>query len=543
MPVKTFGIYLAYGPLVDLRTEGLGRHLAEFLRASASFKDVKFVIAAPRWLRRPLEQLLENFDLEFGFFEVISPKHMSLLGILYQIRAALLGRRTQLRERIRGKGYLRAVKESLTMMTKSFILVILGSRSPFALLLVVVLGITALPILVVALAFAVAITVMAKTSAKLLPRSPIARVKRYLNRNGLFTRLSHSAYRFMCDSEASAVADEANKRRNVEAWYSPAAFWPEFNQIKAPRLMCVPDVVPIHFPVGFAIEEPNGDRRMQDFKRIEAAIEGGDRFVTYSSDVKNKTLVDRFHVDPNRVSVIPHGANRLDRLIKVTGFPDTEEATDSVSVQNFWGALSRTVNNNNATWYASKDLGFLFYASQIRPNKNIVNLLRAYNYLRRSQNLPYKLLLTGEWRESINVVRFMNENRLHNDVLFVRGLSERELAACYRLATLAVNPSLAEGGMPFTFTEAVSVGTPVIMADIPVSREIIRDVEVARRTFFDAADHRSIADAISAALADRDGLFAVQREFYDRHLVGRSWTEVVGQYIEALDNISHGQCV
>ncbi len=537
MPLKTFGIYLAYGPRIDLRAEGLGRHLAEFLRASTHFKDVRFVIAAPQWLHSPLEELFESFDLDFTTFELISPKHTSLLGLLYGLRMAIGDRKTKFRGKIYGKGYLRRAKNFISMVTKSCILAVAKSRNPFTPLLIITIGITALPLAAVVACFALVATVVVRLFAKFRPRLRIVKLTPYLNRNGLFTRIGHNAYRFMCDTEAAAVADEANKRRDIEAWYSPAAFWPEFNQIKAPRLMCVPDVVPIHFPVGFAIQE-SGDRRMQDFKRMEAAIEGGDRFVTYSSEVKNKTLVNRFHIEPDRISAIPHGANRLDQLIKISGFPDNDRATDTLSVQHFWSALSKTVNNNNATWYASKDLGFLFYASQIRPNKNIISLLRAYNDLRRSQNFPYKLLMTGEWRESDSVVRFMNENRLHNDVLFVRRLNERELASCYRLATLAVNPSLAEGGMPFTFTEAVSVGTPVIMADIPVSREIITDAEVARRTFFDALDYKGIAKAITDALTDREGLFALQRDFYDRHLVSRSWKEVVGEYVLALENVA-----
>lgn len=299
--------------------------------------------------------------------------------------------------------------------------------------------------------------------------------------------------------------------------------------------MCVPDVVPIHFSVAFAAEEPNGERRMQDFKRIESAIEGGDRFITYSEDVRDRTLARYFHVGSDRVSVIPHGANRLDHLIKVSGFRDNEEATDIFSAQHLWAALAKSANNAKAIWYTSRDLGFLFYASQIRPNKNVMTLLRAYYHLRCTQNLPYKLLMTGEWRGSQEVMDFMHDKNLHDDVLFVRGLNEKELASCYRLATLAVNPSLSEGGMPFTFTEAVSVGTPVVMADIPVSREILNEPEIASRTFFNGFDYRSLAKAIVAGLDDLDGLIELQSEFYHRKLAGRTWRKVVGEYISALD--------
>lgn len=536
-----YGIYLAYGPRVDLRTEGLGRHLAEFLKATRNFDDAKFVIAAPRWLDAPLRELLENFDLDVYDFEIFSPKRPSLLSLLYGAATAISERKKQVRRKL-GKGRLRKAKQFLYAKFRFLTFSIARSRSPLVAIAALLVAFIFAPLVLLGAALSPVVALVVRTTAKLRIGSRLTRAKRRLNSGGRLTRISHNAYRLMCDAEATAVADVANGLRDVVAWYSPTAFWPEFNKIHRPRLLCVPDVVPVHYSVAFATEEPNGDRRMHDFRRIEAAIEGGDRFITYSKEIRDGTLADRFHIDPARVEVIPHGANRLDHLVNITGFVNDDEATDTLSAQHLWGALAKTINNANARWYASKDLGFLFYASQIRPNKNVMSLLRAYHYLRRTQNLPYKLLMTGDWRESSDVAHFMNENRLHDDVLFVRGLSEKELAACYRLATLAVNPSLAEGGMPFTFTESVSVGTPALMSDIPVSREIIVDQAVADRTFFDGFDYKDIARAIRRALEDIDDLYAVQRGFYDRHLASRSWREVVSEYIGALNRsaVKHG---
>ena len=52
--MKKYGIYLAYPPKVDLRAEGLGRHLAEFLKAAQERGDVQFVIACPSWMKKSL---------------------------------------------------------------------------------------------------------------------------------------------------------------------------------------------------------------------------------------------------------------------------------------------------------------------------------------------------------------------------------------------------------------------------------------------------------------------------------------------------------
>ncbi|THV23069.1 glycosyltransferase [Peteryoungia ipomoeae] len=536
MPVKTYGIYLAYGPRVDLRSEGLGRHLAEFLAASTDFTDVKFVIAAPKWMRAPLHDLFESFDLDPEAFEIISPPRSSLIGIFYKAAISLTERRKKPRTRIAGKGRLKRLVTNIKASTKSLVIKLAKSRNPLAFVLTLASLAVAIPIAVFLGGALIAVGFSVRLFRRLRLGARLGAAKKRLNRDGYVARATHTLYRLMCDIEAESVSQAANKYRHVKAWYAPAAFWPEFNQIKAPRLMCVPDAVPIHFSVAFATEEPSPDRRLQDFRRIQDAIEGGDKFVTYSQDVKERTLVHHFHVDPSRVTVVRHGANRLEHLIKVSGFVDNEEATDILSAMHLWTALAKAVNNTKAVWYTSRDTGFLFYASQIRPNKNVMTLLKAYHFLRRTKNLPYKLLMTGEWRESADVKSFMDEMNLHEDVLFVRGLSEKELAACYRLATLAVNPSLAEGGMPFTFTESLSVGTPVVMADIAVSREIIDDAAVADRTFFDGFDYKDVARVIREALDDVDGLRALQREFYDSKLSSRSWRQVVGEYIDALES-------
>ena len=56
MSVRTYGIYLCFAPQLDLRAEGLGRHLAAFLLAAERRTDVSFVIACPSWMRATLQR-------------------------------------------------------------------------------------------------------------------------------------------------------------------------------------------------------------------------------------------------------------------------------------------------------------------------------------------------------------------------------------------------------------------------------------------------------------------------------------------------------
>jgi len=542
--MKKYGIYLAYPPTVDMRIEGLGRHLAEFLKGAQERGDTQFVIACPSWMRRSLVALFETSGIQSENLEIISPKREPLLLRLHQWFAAF---RKYRKHGGRLRRITRALKNIKTSSTTYVEKRLVGSRNIIFFILFFLL---AIPILIAGGLAGVAGTVILlfrilfKRARRSLAHHPVLR-ERMIRIHFLLNEPKHDSlasrlYRLMEDVEASLMRNLIKERKDIAAWYSPTAFWPHFNGISAPRLICVPDVVLTDFPVGFAAV--GGNRFLDNFKLLEKAIEGGEYFVTYSEDVKWRTLVDRYHADPDLVSVVPHGANRLDKLVFVSGFPDNETAATTWCRHMFKEALRKAAINTYAGIGLRGEVKFLFYASQFRPNKNIISLLKAYEYLLRRRYIGHKLVLTGHPHLLPEVNTFIEEHNLQSDVLCLYGLSERELAACYRLADLAVNPSLSEGGCPFTFTEALSVGTPVVMARIPVSEEVITDPELQELMFFDPYDWKNMAERIEWGLNNRARLLEKQKPFYEQ-LARRTWRNVVDEYIEILDRISSKQTV
>jgi glycosyltransferase involved in cell wall biosynthesis len=101
------------------------------------------------------------------------------------------------------------------------------------------------------------------------------------------------------------------------------------------------------------------------------------------------------------------------------------------------------------------------------------------------------------------------------------------------------SPSLSEGGCPFTFTEALSVNTPVVMARIAVTEEILDQPELQETTFFDPFDWEDMARRIEWALSHRDELLSLQQNIY-QSLIKRTWTDVVNEHITVLEAISTG---
>ena len=539
MPVKKYGIYLAYSPVVDMRAEGLGRHLAEFLKGAQARGDISFVIACPSWLRANLLELFDASGVHSDSFEILSPKSKPLLLRAHECYAAFRRDATRSAPRDTLKNRLR---ELGSKVIRHFERRLAASRS---LALAGISGIALLPLLALGALFLVSIQIFslariaARKARSLLARHPV--IRKYRTSLGSFASrprpdsVAIRLYRFMEEAEVCLMREMIEERKDIAAWYSPTVFWPHFNEISAPRLTCVPDVVLTDFPVGFT---PLGDDRILDIlRKVERTIENGQYFVTYSADVKWRTLVDRYHVDPDAIAIVQHGANRLDNVVTVSGFADNATMTDALCRDLLRTALGKALNNGCARLFSAGDMRFIFYASQFRPNKNVLSLLRAYEYLLKRRYIGHKLILTGDPQTLPEIGRFVREHNLQNDVLFLNRLSVQELAACYKMADLAVNPSLSEGGCPFTFTEALSVGTPVVMARIPVTEEVIINPELQDAMLFDPYDWKDIADKIEWGLQNRQLLLTRQKPFYEQ-LAQRSWRNVVDEYVEILDRIS-----
>ena len=541
MSVKTFGVYLAYAPTINLQYQGLGRYLAYFLKAAANRSDVRFVVACPSWTKESLLKLCESEGLATGSFDILSLPDKPLLLRAYE---RYLQRKQRAHQPSLFAQWSAAFLSKSTQHRLSIERRLATSRSVLGLLpwlvYVAAIGVLLLPVL---LGVAVLGTISRVFSTLLGRFTGLPGIAGNLVRlQSLTTQPKEEAlvlrlYRFMEQHETDALIEMINRLTHVEAWYSPTAFWPSFNKIRAPHVMCVPDVVLKGFPVGFS--HVGGDRFLENFKMVEKAIEGSKHLITYSNDIKWNTLVDQYGVRPGDVDVVPHAVNDLNAWVSITGFPDNEATGRRYAEALFSTALGKATNPSYVGSFANRSVRFLFYPSQFRPSKNVINLLMAYYHLLKERYIGHKLILTGNPKDMPEIEEFIGDHNLANDVLCLHGLTVPELAACYKLADLAINPSLSEGGCPFTFGEALSVGTPVVMARIAVTEEVITDPELQAMMLFDPYVWQDIVDRVEWAIQNRDRLRAAQMDAY-RAISLRTWDDVVADHIDILNRISAG---
>ncbi len=126
----------------------------------------------------------------------------------------------------------------------------------------------------------------------------------------------------------------------------------------------------------------------------------------------------------------------------------------------------------------------LVYMGSFMPYKNVEFLARAMHLLP-----GYRLLLMS--RISDEAAQRLERLGPPGSLVFLNGASDEDYENALRRATALVTASLDEGfGIPLI--ESMAIGTPVVVSDIPIFREIGDGAAV----FFDPADTASFAAAV-----------------------------------------------
>lgn len=143
---------------------------------------------------------------------------------------------------------------------------------------------------------------------------------------------------------------------------------------------------------------------------------------------------------------------------------------------------------------------FLLAFGSTNPSKNCETLLRGYALLPAEIRRRHPLKLAGSegpnWQAWIHPR--LRDLGIENEVELIGAVSDIALAQLYQQARLFILPSRLEGfGLPPL--EAMTAGTPLLAADIPVLREIVGEGEDGQQ-FFDPNEPTALAQALEATL-------------------------------------------
>jgi glycosyltransferase involved in cell wall biosynthesis len=136
---------------------------------------------------------------------------------------------------------------------------------------------------------------------------------------------------------------------------------------------------------------------------------------------------------------------------------------------------------------------FFLAVGSLAPRKNLATLVRGYRQaLTRAPDLPEKLVIVGKgWIAAESIYEETAELRRTGRVVFTGHIDDEQLVGLIQHATGLAYPSVYEGfGLPPM--EAMGAGTPAIVSDIPVMREVHDDASL----FAPPLDPAGWADAL-----------------------------------------------
>ena len=191
--------------------------------------------------------------------------------------------------------------------------------------------------------------------------------------------------------------------------------------------------------------------------------------------------MSRYHVDPEKVTVIEQDPRAEFRLMDADGCRET--------IRRKYGIASP----------------FLLYVGRVNPRKNLVRLVEAFSRLYR-KGIRHKLVIVGkqDWMAE-QVVQRVKELSLEDAVVFTGYVDWDDVPVFYNAAELLVFPSICEGfGLPVL--EAMACGVPVVTS----YGSSLEEVAGGAAVLVDPCSVESIAEGMEKVIAHPEFALALR---------------------------------
>jgi glycosyltransferase involved in cell wall biosynthesis len=174
------------------------------------------------------------------------------------------------------------------------------------------------------------------------------------------------------------------------------------------------------------------------------------RNIVCVSNNTKKDLMDLYKIDSQKIRVVYEGVNIA---------PVEDLVTTTAALQKF----------------GLQKMGYIIFIGRIEERKNIVEILNAYEIVRRHFYLQQRLVLVGKGGYGYDrIKKVIDAHPFSADIVCTGFVTTEEKWALLRNASVFVFPTLYEGfGLPVL--EAQQVGVPVVTSSNSSLQEIARD--------------------------------------------------------------------
>lgn len=558
------GVWLELQPDVHLSSEGIYRMLSHLLNAACNDGGLSVVIACASWTTEDVALMLQDYAVSRDHVDIVPSRKK--IPIYFRLKAFFKKRRPEVRPPAPKNRLLnffigigsRIVRTAA--LRETFGALLGTSNWLIGLLWVLVaaaLFVALLPVLLIVLlicglsmgrstphSFA---GLSKRLWEKLTSARPVTffasafRAMFSIPLQKVLVRLLLSIEALVMEREYRKLARKLNRRTDITVWYIPHPAASHAASLTAPLVLAVPDIVYADFPTLFP---PSIVKRLD--RRIRTLAPKAVVTVSYSAYVRDEHVVGYLGVDPARARVIHHGCMDVTPYLGWTSDQGTKVLREkAVALVRQYLCTDLKLPRGMESLYPEQyvrqlpldEIPFLFVSSRIRPHKNCLGLIKAFERVLRRRYMNLKLVLTGDMDHAPMAVKdYIRNAHLELDVLSIPNLPPDVHAAFYVLARLTVVPTLFEGGFPFLFEESMSVGTPVVMSSLPVTIDTVPH-DLASRMLFDPYDTIDMANKIEWAVKHRADMFAMQRPLFES-MKARTWGDVAKEYLVLLKEAS-----
>jgi len=209
---------------------------------------------------------------------------------------------------------------------------------------------------------------------------------------------------------------------------------------KAKRVAFIHDLTTILYPDHHV--KSNVFLHKERFKNIHKI----DAILT-NSEYTKKDIVEHLQIKPEKVFVTYLGAD-----------------------EKFKPLDALSVNPIIAKYRIQKP--YILFVGTLEPRKNVQNIIKAFNQLKKTHKIPHQLVLAGQkgWKFD-DIFKEIELSEFKSDIIHIGYADDSDVPALMSGAEVFVYPSLYEGfGLPVL--EAMKCGVPVITSNISSMPEV-----------------------------------------------------------------------
>ncbi|RAP37451.1 hypothetical protein B1207_04565 [Legionella quinlivanii] len=494
MSIKKCGVYLVYPSSSGIYDEQ-SEELVNLFRTMEK-ESREMVVACPSWSQKGLQQFFTRNNLSASNLELLSPPAKPLIFKLIQWSATIRKKLNPHRASLIAK----TLSNKFFRIMNFFAVRLVTTRS-----YVVFTGLCLLFCLMAPLGLALGMVYFCYLIGQRILQRGDRQVKGFFlkNRKSPNSRNKNYIYEAVIHNEFEKILELVNHRDDIETWIYPLHSYIQVSRLKGNFTMLADSI--FNSPLIQADQ-----RYVSKLVDMQCNIKNARRLIT-SSERNRRRLMKQYGKQEEKISILQPYPLNLHQSIEVTGFVDNRAAILLLSRNLLKMIYYRNYSTEFPFHHQGDEMSFLFYNCRLKSNSNLMSLLKAYQYLLEKKRLNAKLLIYIH-RVETKTMEYIQKHQLYQHVLWISDLSTQELAACYNLADLVIDPAFDAYNIQYLFIESLSFDTPMIVSNHYRNDFLISDIDSV--SCFDPYDWEAMADKILWAMENREEVLAIQREIY-----------------------------